>query len=398
MEASKAFITVAFTLLASVARSRALSLQSVAATGHDGATSPSSPGSVIEEYLNLHGPDAFRREFEANKSAICERKFFSQQCTAPPRFGNEMGLFINGFALAVVTNRTLLLAEDNCSTYLNFSGRILRKGEAKEMLAQAGCKLGWYSAQYQSGRELNGAFDRDARFHVSSRYWHRESAAKSFGNKNLSPEAARRARALFGSGSIFGYNALFRAAWEIKASVRDPVDKLLMPYAGFFKVGLHVRHAIGCLGSCPQFDDQAVQCVKSILKNSTSHKCAVLIATDSEEAQEALPKKLQQRILEGSVAAEMLRFSKQIEAATGCKAQTTLATERVVQKDNAWEHGLWNRDTAMMDLYMLSRSDALVVGESHSTFAERASELFADLEVKQHAIRDWGSQCSLVSF
>jgi hypothetical protein len=377
----------------------------------------SSPESIIDEYLAQHGVDAFRREFEADKAMICERHYVSQVCTAPPRFGNEMGEFVNAFAFALVANRTFVLAEDTCSNYLDFSGKILRRHDVLAMTKEAGCELGYPKLLIKRGHILKEQpFDRvasDARaptFHVMTRFWHQEVAHSVLENNGLGDEAARRAQSLFGTSVLLGYNALFHAAWAFKDFVRQAVDDRLRDQADAFRVGLHVRHSGLCRAGCLE-NVKAANCVKKVLNSSTSQNCVVLIATDHPEAEADLTQQVQsQSTLMGEkenaslASVELLNLeqtAKDIEDATGCQVRSTLATEKIEQRDASEEHGPWAMYSSVADLYFLSRSDALVVGYSgagNSSFSERATELFADGSAsKAVQVYDFYSSCGLGS-
>ncbi|CAK0888522.1 unnamed protein product, partial [Prorocentrum cordatum] len=318
---------------------------------------------------------------------VCERHFVSQVCTAPPRFGNEMGEFVNAFGFAVVANRTFVLAADTCSTYLDFSGRILRDSDVQAMTSEAGCKIGFPKLLIKHGEPLrkqpidSAAPDAWAsERHVMTRFWHEEVAHRVLANEQLGAEATRRAKSLFGTSVLLGYGALFHAAWAFKDSVRIPVDEMLRDHADVFKVGLHVRHSGNCRAGCRE-NVRAAQCVKNILSERTSQKCVVLIATDHPESEADLAQQVQSTLMGGRenaslASVELLnleQLAKHIEAATGCKARSTLVSQKVVQPDFAEEHGPWAMYSSVADLYMLSRSDALVVGYSgsgNSSFSE----------------------------
>jgi len=372
----------------------------------------SSPEHIIDEYLAQHGADAFRRDFQANRTKICERHFVSQVCTAPPRFGNEMVEFVNAFAFALVANRTFVLTEDTCSNYLDFSGRILRGSEVQDLTRQAGCRIGQPKFLIKQGKPLSHLpFDNVApgdwasEQHVFTRFWHQEVARRVLESKVLGAEATRRAQSLFGTNILLGYNALFHAAWAFKDSVRNHVEEMLRDQASVFKVGLHVRHSGLCRAGC-QENRRAAQCVKRILNSSTSQNCVVLIATDHPEAEEDLAQQVKSNLFGGGrenktlASVERLNFhqtAKDIEAATGCQVRSTLATEKVVQHDASEEHGPWAMFSSVADLYFLSRSDALVVGyfgAGNSSFSERATELFADGSAsKALQVYDYSSNC-----
>lgn len=375
----------------------------------------SSPERVIDEYLAQHGVEAFWKEFEVNKAMVCERHYVSQVCTAPPRFGNEMGEFVNAFAFAVVANRTFVLAEDTCSNYMDFSGRILRRDEVQRMTKEAGCEFSYPKLLIKRGHILKEQpFDRvvpDARastFHVMTRFWHQEVAHAVLENNVLGAEAARRAQSLFGTSVLLGYNALFHAAWAFKDFVLSAVDDRLRDQADAFKVGLHVRHSGLCRAGCRE-NVKAANCVKKVLNGSTSQNCVVLIATDHPEAEADLTDQVQpQSTLMGErensslASVELLNLeqtAKDIEDATGCKVRSTLATQKIEQRDASEEHGPWAMYSSVADLYFLSRSDALVVGYSgagNSSFSERATELFSDGSAsKALQVYDFFSSCGL---
>lgn len=366
-----------------------------------------TPESVVDRYVRAHGRDAVHREFATDRKKVCERKYTVAHVSCPQQFGNRMGETLNNLALAIITDHTVLLQytnlRGNCSLYLNHSRLLMTIGEAQHLHSQAGCagpRTGiehCVPSTWDLVHGIGGPVDQAcANMTFTAKFEHQETAFLAQ-NLELRSSAREKAVALFREGPYRGFHALFTRTFIFTRPVVEPVDGLLKTVQDDYKIGVHVRHGIGCSGHCTGIDKKAIGCVKKLVADSSATRCTVLIASDWEETFELIKSEIVERkrvVVENRLQQAMTEFEQTMQHfrdATGCRVVSTVATEHVKQTSFEDDHGKFTGITAMMDAYMLSRADALALQVGSSSFSERIGEIFASSSSRASKIYNTGA-------
>lgn len=328
-----------------------------------------SPWVLLREYEAQHGLEAVRREFVSNSSAICDRQFVRAHYSCCDCLGSTMSTFLNAFAFAVLSNRTLMVApyeqsgrgDSGCEAHLTLSRALMAPSDAYSMRAKARCGdtnevslLGssgdgadfWRCCDFDA---LAGGVTRVGPFGRPTAAWW------SLVNRRLGAGAEARANTLLGRGPFHWLGTLFQAAFDMGPGVRAPVDQMLKDVGDAIMIGVHLRfdRYDQVLSDAAAYES-ARKCVAQVAARHRWQRCAVLVASSEERA--------------------IARFKRELaRLGRDCAVLTSpVHSKRGIDEDPGWPRGL----SEMMDLYMLSKAHVLI-GSSGSTFLEVAAGLFA---------------------
>lgn len=91
---------------------------------------------LLTEYRNMHSADVIGREYA---SQLCQRKFVFATFRSDSSVGNQLGPFLNNFAVAVITNRTLIVEDHSHKDLLFLHDWVIREKSLTEKLKLANC-------------------------------------------------------------------------------------------------------------------------------------------------------------------------------------------------------------------------------------------------------------------
>lgn len=292
----------------------------------------------------------------------------------PGQFGNRMHEFLNAFALAVITQRTLVWRYTNQATGVHEVGTLeeCSKFLTRRTWIQSAEILPQYNADIV---EMNW----DTNVEVACAGVHEERArAIAPGKKleqyqmstlaqpgaNISPELARRARTLMARGPEYLFGKLFEAAfrWSAQTVVRPTIE--VLQGAGLIDarevrkdkdslwVAVHVRHKD--IDDTVEMRDNLAghfaEAITASVLRAKRKSCAVFLATDDDVTENLLKPKL------ANVSCSVVR-----------------SRMGKPQPDFKDEHGNNTGVGAMRDLFLLSHADMLV-GTSFSSFSMVSAE------------------------
>jgi hypothetical protein len=199
---------------------------------------------LLRDYATKHGRGAATGAYAARR-----RTYVLGVYSCPEQAGNRLHEFLNAYAVAVVTDRTLVwkfchfkrCPKEN--TEARCGAALARKPWLLSVAAVGGLRSedarrapGWPARPTEADvRARAGALERPAAPLLDVGVMeHREAAALNAAA--LSPPARRRARALFGAGVDVAYGALLESAFSFVAAPRDPVPR------GAASFAVHSRH------------------------------------------------------------------------------------------------------------------------------------------------------------
>jgi len=280
-----------------------------------------------------------------------------------------MSTFLNAFAFAVLSNRTLMVApyaqsapgDSGCEAHLTLSRALMAPSDAYSMRVKARCGDTNEVSLLGSGRDgadfwrccdfdaLAGGVARVGPVGRPTAAWW------SLANTRLGAGAEARASALLGHGPFHWLGTLFQAAFDLGPGVRGPVDRVLEGAGDALMIGVHLRfdRYDQVLTDAAAYE-RAGRCVAQVAARHRWRRCAVLVASSEERA--------------------IARFKRELaRLGRGCAVLTSpVHLERGIDEDPGWPRGR----SEMMDLYMLSKAHVLI-GSTGSTFLEVAAGLFA---------------------
>lgn len=243
------------------------------------------PDALMDQYAARHSVTAIREDVARDRRAICQRSFVFITAACPQQFGNRFGEVLNSFALAVITDHTVLWSwsddRGNCSQYVSpFVGRheYMRVGDATTLRAEAGCAAALPSPPLTLESLMGGTPGKLGK-HFNKRIKHLAIDALVYGksftasykhqevawlaqNPGLGPEASQSAHLLFGSGSFRGFNAIFKSFFKFNDVIVNPYVDDLNEKSRNFRVGVHLRHGMGCSHHCSDRDTAPIACAK----------------------------------------------------------------------------------------------------------------------------------------
>lgn len=329
-----------------------------------------SPWDLLQEYEAQHGLEAVRGEFVENTSAICGRRFVWSHYSCGDGLGSTMSAFLNAFAFAVLTNRTLMVAthepsapgRSKCEDHLALSRALMVPSDVYGMRAEAQCEdvdevslpsSGGDGAGFWKCCDFEALAGRVARVRSVARP---AAAWWSLANERLGASANARAHALLDRGPFHWLGTLFQAAFDLKQSVRAPVDDMLEQVGDAIRIGVHLHFDSyeQALSDAAAYGS-AKRCVAQVAARHRWQRCAVLVASREERA--------------------ILKFKQELsELQPGCTVLASpMSLERGIDEDPGWP---WKDLSEMMDMYMLSKAHVLI-GSGRSAFLEVAAGMFA---------------------
>lgn len=322
---------------------------------------------LIHNMLKLYTQEHTRSTYQVSKG------FVVGAYGCPGQFGNRMHEFLNAFALAVITDRTLVWRYTNqatgvhevgslaeCSKYMSRRDWIPSVDVLKESNAEI-IELNWESAvEVACGRLHEKRAKAIAPGKKLEQY---QVASLAQSTADISHEMATRAKRLMARGPEFLYGKLFEAAFyftnEVVGPTRDVLQEArLIDESGrrtppdALWLGAHIRHKNieDTVEERRELASKFAEAVGAVVNNSKSGVCAVLLATDDDVTEDLL-----------KPFVERIRCS---------MVRSKMGEPRPDFKD---EHGNNTGVGAMRDLYLLSRADVLV-GTGFSSFTMAISE------------------------
>lgn len=296
---------------------------------------------------------------------FCNRKFIIGTYACPQAVGNHMHEFMNNFAGAFITNRTLLWRfcsrkpcqldnEGDCNESLQRASWITSYDDIMSAWTGKGCtaekellSLIPQKFRYQT-EEILVCCGIDKINHTFIDYGTHELkefvALATTSETRLDEDYKAKAKLLFHSaGSDFGYGVLLKTSFRFQDSVISNNDQTIAAQLPFINAdniyfGLHLRHSNMADSNGEDYGE--VPCLRQLLESyKKPHQiCILLLASDR-------PKKLE-------------FFRNSVGLSTNCTVVTTNHTYTLFV--NRAEHGPFTGMQAMLDLELLSRSDYLI--------------------------------------
>lgn len=202
---------------------------------------------MLEDYIRVHSSKAVLAE-----KSICNRSFAVATYACPQAIGNHMHEFLNNFAGAFITNRTLVWRfctrkpcqldnEGDCNEFTQRFPWILSMWDMEKRWEEDHCE--WRQGHHVVHQLIPQKFrfqteqiliccglDPDifpvARLDYGTLELH-EMFALSLPVARLNPDSKARAAELFRNGEDFAYGVLFRSTFLIKDNVRVPNNEMI---------------------------------------------------------------------------------------------------------------------------------------------------------------------------
>lgn len=316
---------------------------------------------LLGDYVTQYAPEQFNPD----------NKFILGIYGCPRQFGNRMHEFLNDFALAVVTGRTIVWdytgqasgvfdvgSQAECDAVLHRKKWLLHKNVTIDLgLKVANYDLkDWHEVGCTEWDQLKDDVIKPGKLEQYQSY------GLALEGSALRGPALGRAKTLFALGPEVAFGKLFSASFEFEESVTEPTLNVLREAALVDEhakrvhgdstwVAMHLRHKSLDITAEQRADFANVTWTQALehLKGR-SGPCAVLLATDDEVTEP---------------------FLKPVVAEEGC----ALVRSDLGEVDKSWsgEHGAHTGVGALRDIQLLSKADVFV-GTSWSSFTQTIAE------------------------
>lgn len=351
--------------------------------------------SLLRVYQSQHNADAV-----FNDPNFCSRKFAVAVYACPQAIGNHMHEFLNPYAAALITNRTVLWSfcgrkpcrvdfESDCNEVLNRFSWLPSLDNFHKHWKEKGCNessdevlIVRQVERYRADQiSMCCGFD-EFKFPVVNYGTHEmhEFYGLSVPNARLSPASKQRAKILFRNGEDFAYGMLFRTSFRFQNFIVQNNNRAVMagnlsqlvltpstldPQALQFGgahhrghkrehlvIGVHLRHSGTSGDDAHTIDKQGMACLNLVLgrlhnqsvpsaAHSANRQCTVLLVSDRNQS------------------INYWRESSEMP----CNIITTTHTKSHIE----WtEHGPFTGEIAMHDIELASRADVFI-GSSYHT-------------------------------
>eukprot|EP00747_Dinoflagellata_sp_TGD_P179035 gnl/TRDRNA2_/TRDRNA2_29153_c0_seq1.p1 gnl/TRDRNA2_/TRDRNA2_29153_c0~~gnl/TRDRNA2_/TRDRNA2_29153_c0_seq1.p1 ORF type:complete len:440 (+),score=11.62 gnl/TRDRNA2_/TRDRNA2_29153_c0_seq1:101-1420(+) len=304
----------------------------------------------------------------ATDGKFSDKGFITGVYGCPTQYGNRMHEFLNAFAVAVITGRTLVWQythQRGISSLKDCEALLHREAWIPSDKIIGGKPIKRFGWNYQKGRHKDMAcsgleYARGGHEVINLGVLEQfDSFALAAADANLSPEAKSRAKVLFDHGPGLAYGKLTQKAFSFdKVQVLDPSEQVLRK-VGFvatdgkrisssYLIGLHIR----TLGNPSRIKRFSNPLMNAITGRPSGTSCGVLFASDDPDR-----------------AVDNFR---PILAKHNC----SLVVSEFPQKnepDFKNEHGKHTHIGALRDLTLLSFADKLLI-TCGSTFSMAISE------------------------
>lgn len=207
-----------------------------------------SLSNLINVYQLQHGSHQLFVENEQMIRKLCQRKYLIARYSCPAQIGNRMHEFLNGFAAALITNRTILWTSSSstsaCDEVFTRHGWISSADQVLRQLNDQGCLSNHnlirviVPLSHHSSTSVESILacsnitilqDLIIEVGVLERHELVSFALKKINSSTYSneEEAIRRAKIIFGEHGGFefeGYGSLFRTAFSASAKMEKLLD------------------------------------------------------------------------------------------------------------------------------------------------------------------------------
>jgi hypothetical protein len=280
---------------------------------------------LLATYISQHNASILER---LSDQELCRRNYVIGTYSCPKQIGNRMHEFLNAFAGAVITNRTLLwnfcdrfdceaATEQECAEYLQRYAWMPKATHILKRLQSGGCYV------YSPSKLRTDEYSLVPRkyMHQAHQFLACTDIAKvktkvvSFGvlevqqmavyirnGTQLSPGAQERAQMLFFGGIQSGYGMLFRCAFDFTTTVKVWNAGILssnsyISSSGDIIIGAHRRHPSKAIipdsGDDAAFTHFLYDMVRTIrqglsMSSGKASRCTIYLATDRAETVETV--------------------------------------------------------------------------------------------------------------
>ena len=350
--------------------------------------------SLLEEYIRQHNGTVVAA---LGEKALCSAKFVILQVHCRSSMGNELMMFLNGLALSVIQNRTVLLHVDpqSCDGRLTFAAWLPRWEGTLNRLSSS-CGISAYADLDFSFEESESASpigmsccnievaNGESTLVKYQRMDRMQASVLSYKGVNISAAAHKRARDLFAipaKGPLYGYGQLFQATLKFSHTVQrwneqyvSTLQRLRNATSQNLTVlGVHMRHQMEEeKGKLQGYEAvKTLECMQMLLPQDRRENCVIILATDRQRtlidvqgwAQNA---KIKCKLMHSASAHE--DDSRQYGLG---KHDVQLERE---------EHGPWGDSLLVFtDMHLMSLSNVFVGSKGFSTYASSLSILFASI-------------------
>jgi hypothetical protein len=339
---------------------------------------------VFRSYQIHHNEDVV-----FNDPNFCSRRYVVGTYACPQAIGNHMHEFLNNYAAALITNRTLLWKfcnrkpclvdfESDCSLVLERFSWLPSLQRFESLWKEKNCTESAGIVDLVDMRHRYNTeeivmccgidkMDKIPLLNFGTHEMH-ELMGVSHRNALLQNDTKARVRILFEQGDDFLYGVLFRTAFKFMPSIISNNDEILrsnnlsflvsshhqhhhhqyMRHPQHLVLGVHLRHSATVEDVQHNMDNQGIACVNKLLAHTNHSRdahhqrpCVILLASDRNQS------------------LNYWRNSNDIY----CKIVTT---DHVKSHIEWTEHGPFTGEIAMMDIEMVSRADYFI-GSTYTT-------------------------------
>jgi hypothetical protein len=273
----------------------------------------------IDTYVKQHGNTAV-----LNDENFCERKFAIGTYICPQAVGNRMNEFLNAFAGAFITNRTLVWRicmrkhcqydnEDDCAAFLTRLPWIVSFETVYNMWKSKNC-VGYELEYHLIQQKFRGQSEQILiccgidklvfPFLNYGTHEMHEMFSLVLNQTRLEDVNKQRAQLLFEFGDDFGYGVLLRSSFEFNKNVIEKNDQSIAYYlqedfavenekknksnviksqergSEVLHIGLHSRHSSSSDEDGVEYGE--MECVKKVLEKYSqfTNSCVLMLASD----------------------------------------------------------------------------------------------------------------------
>jgi len=343
----------------------------------------------LDNYIAQHNVENLLKE----GTEFCNRKFIVATYACPQAIGNHMHEFLNAYAGAFITNRTLvwkfctrkpcqLDSEQDCDQYLSRLSWIASYHTVVRIWKEKKCDgdtneyhLIPQKFRFQSIKIFMCCGIDHLPFSFLDYGTHElhELHSLVLNQSRLDYNHRRRAHILFDNGEDFGYGVLLRSSFRFKDVVisnnnrsllhglsnyhdENPSSKAIQtthdPHQDILYIGIHLRHS--SMDDVVGSDHGEFYCMRELIAKynpyPTNKRCVILLATDRP------------RMIELWQNRSMTEFN--------CTTITTNHTYSLFF--NRPEHGPFTGEIAMHDIELVSRAD-IFLGSAYTSQNLRGS-------------------------
>lgn len=355
----------------------------------DNSPSEDHTSKLIHNYISKHSKHSILSY--NNFADFCDNgKYIFANPTCGESIGNNMLMFLNLYALAIVTDRTLIYNNDDkkCDHVYTLNSWVLRLKDIEQyyrshpdLFDTSSCRdmntdnydidFNWFDGcsaspllvgccQVDLVNNRSFRIQRLDRLQVSALY----HPGAVFGYKQTQDNVDK----LFSNGILHGYGKLFHSVFtfsdEIKELNRDSLSKVMANKYNSFTVSIHLRHqSEGDDGKISDGDKNCVNSVVNSLRNkydNNSTECNILLAADRMKS-----------YLDFQI------FTNEINCNVIASYNHNLARIDKSFNSSDSEHGPWGKDiiSIFSDIYLLSHGDYFIGSSSKGTYASSFSAL-----------------------